>query len=159
MPRFLSTSRYPLALRRWMVCCLMVALPLCGLSASLFQVLGPLHVHRADAVAQVGLDELDGWQDFRRGGGRAVRPRPHTHAHGMFERHRHDPADASVIAIDGAAGADVDALSLAFLSLTFASADGLAWTLPGPAGTAWPVSATPDFESHTGALPERPPQA
>ena len=61
-----SRHRHPFtrAAHRLAVWCLLVALPLYGVSAALVQLLGARHLHAAPAVHAVG--SLHGWHDLRR---------------------------------------------------------------------------------------------
>lgn len=78
-------------LREWAIWWLAFALPLHGMSAVVTQWLGTQHYHRV-AVASAA-------------------QRLHPHHHSAIERHRHQPADATVTAVGdahGAAAADLD---------------------------------------------------
>ncbi len=72
-------------LRQWVLWCLVYALPLQGLSGTLAQWLGSLHLHRGTAVVAAH----------------------HHHDHAAPQRHTHALTDASVVALgpDAAQGA------------------------------------------------------
>lgn len=154
------------AARRWVLWCLLAALPLYGFSAALVQLLGARHVHtQASQTAQTGQDAgaFDGWRDFRRAGVVAdARVLAHTHA--AFERHHHAQDDASVVALDarsaddGAASAGASAADgSATLVLALAGAVGL--RQPAGRSLPWP-HAEPATPAGRDAPPaERPPRA
>lgn len=138
--------------------CLLLALPLCGLSTSLVELLGSRHVHRSVVVA--GDAGMQGWHDFRRGGHPSgARAAAHSHPDGLFERHHHDLADASVVALDGGGPGESDAASTALVSLVFASTNPAWLPVPDKASPAWPERATASFRSQPGNRLERPPRA
>ncbi len=88
---------YPV--RRLIVWCLLFALPVYGLSASVVVLLGSKHFHTSVASELVAPAVLT---DFRRIG-QAVNTAPAAHAHTSFARHHHAPTDASATAVDAAA--------------------------------------------------------
>ena len=148
------------ASHRLIVWCLLLALPLCGLSTRLVELLGSRHMHRAVVVADAG---MEGWQDFRRGGhhgtGAAHAP---VHSHGFFERHHHDRADDSVVALDGeAAGMTVsegDSASAVSVSLVFASTSAADVLDAADGSLHWREGASAAFRSQDGSRLERPPR-
>lgn len=144
--------------RRRIVCCLLVALPLGGLSSSLVELLGPYHFHRQ---VQTSLSALADWQDFRRVDHAVTAGRP-VAGHSALHRHHHAPSDVSVAAVGGRSGDGV-------LGEGNASFDGspLAWALGGeieirpPSVSAchWPgLIAAAEASCDTDPL-ERPPRA
>ena len=177
-----TTARLSPALRRCIAWCLLWALPACGLSACLFELLGPRHLHREVVAASAAVTNPHGWRDARRGdtlrdGPRAepseeAHPHPHVylrahalgHGHGRLERHRHDPDDPSVASWESAggqfAGAELlEGLSAVFGALVFACAAGLSWRRPPAGAPGWPVAAPVFFASFHGPRLERPPSA
>lgn len=87
------------AARRLVIWCLLVAVPVFGVSGRLVELLGPLHVHRAALVSSAA-DPMAGWIDMRRAPGMTTVSHLHSHSHGLFARHHHDRGDADVIALD-----------------------------------------------------------
>lgn len=86
----------------------------------------------------------------------------HSHAHAAYQRHRHDPRDDTVLALDGMSdGTTADAASPAAGSAALPLALAPRWL--------WPVlpEAVPSWRTHRSArwtdaalrLPERPPRA
>ena len=145
--------------RRLIIWCLLAAVPLCGLSTTLAQVVGPNHVHRSAASA---VDSMAGWNDFRRTQQvTTVLPKPHSHS--IFERHQHERDDASVVALDHAAG---DATGSAETStsacagaLSFALASASPWfTLDAPKGE-WSARVQVNLSGRETPPLERPPKA
>lgn len=84
---------------RLVIWCLLVALPVFGVSGTLVELLGPLHVHRA-ALVTAPADPMAGWVDMRRAAGLTTIRNVHGHTHGLFARHHHDRVDADVVALD-----------------------------------------------------------
>lgn len=86
----------------------------------------------------------------------------HVHEHGLFERHLHDPADASVIALDGHGSSHTDALSAAASlgSATLPMAIASLLIVPAPAGrhARWPRPAATAWHSLVPTPAERPPR-
>ena len=88
-----------LSLRGAVLWCLLVALPVYGLSATLVPLLGSMHLHHSSSAES---DPMAGWQDFRRAvHATTVVPQPHSHS--IFQRHHHAHDDASVLSLDHAA--------------------------------------------------------
>ena len=84
-----------LALILWL---LMAAVPLCGLSGAVVELLGMKHFHQQAASGTV--DPMAGWRDFRRALP-AVGVESYGHAHTAVQRHHHATVDATVVALDG----------------------------------------------------------
>ncbi len=144
-----------------MLCLLLVAIPVYGAAATLVGLLGVRHVHLSSAAAGAGTDPMAGWTDLRRAGYKPVAARV-AHHHSAFERHRHMPADATVVALDGGAQTgDGDSGSAPAGSLTHV----LALASVGPFTVPIQVDAT-GLEAAAGSAsqwiadgPERPPKA
>lgn len=82
--------------------CLLVAVPVYGVSGTLVELLGANHVHRQAAlsVTVAKADPMEGWVDMRRASS-SSHGAQHDHSHSVFERHHHDQTDESVVALDG----------------------------------------------------------
>lgn len=163
---------------RWLLAwCLLIALPLCGLSWTLAQLLGPAHFHAIETVAAaVAADPMQGWQDFRRVdhlGDPAFReraradahaqPDAHAHADPTRHHHRHDVETTSVVPI-GADDHDANAgegAAPAGVTLAFVLE---AACLPHPAlheslCAGWPADRAGPIQSCDTRRLERPPRA
>ena len=146
--------------RRFVVCCLLVALPVYGVSGTLVELLGPNHVHRATGASASVTDPMSGWVDMRRGFSTFTALR-HVHTHSLFQRHHHDREDASVVAVDGGSleGAAADdggaGASAHLLALTGAVAVGEGERLRFPWPSAMPVAVLPWLADG----PMRPPKS
>jgi hypothetical protein len=168
-------SARPVAARlvEFVVWCLLLALPVYGLSGTIIQLIGPVHFHRAIdrldlAASLVGTDSNLVLQDFRRADSgvktmSAVERHELSHRQHPFARHRHAPDDTSVVVIDGSPeqalseGDTVASAGSACLSL--AVGNGFRLNAPRCTAFAWRramVSALPDL---TPIPPERPPKA
>lgn len=181
------------AVRRPLLCLLVLALLAYGQSAVLVQLLGPAHRH-AGAAERAGLldataallqqveDLRQRWherlmaQDAAPGDAEAharlhehglahvhaAGAPAHRHAHGVFERHRHDPHDDSVVALDGPAGSLADASAQATAgSAAMPLALAPRWQLPRPAvaQARWPAAEAARWCDAVPELSERPPRA
>ena len=153
------------AVRRALLCLLLLGLLLHAQAGVLRQLLGAAHWHApADAAQQAGW--LDGARAWRQ---QLLAHRPlagahadagHQHHHGGSARHHHGADDTSVVALepgdagqgslsDGAAGSLLQPLGLA---------GPLGWLAGSQAGQGWPHAATPDWRSAGNRQPERPPR-
>ncbi len=153
---------------RWLVLwCLLLALPVQGLSGVLLQWLGAQHRHQAE-VADAGA-LTTGWELRFRSAmagyaspALAFRPaqQPADHGHGVFERHHHAADDASVLALgptepnsdlasDAAQGAAVQPLAVHGL---------LAWHLPATGRSPWALAPSAGWQSQPVSRLERPPR-
>ncbi|MGC4076149.1 MAG: hypothetical protein QM702_03775 [Rubrivivax sp.] len=181
------------AVRRPLLCLLVLALLAYGQSAVLVQLLGSAHRH-AGAAERVDLLDataalLQQVEDLRQRWHERLMPQgaapgeaeaharlhehglahvhaagapAHRHAHGVFERHRHDPHDDSVVALDGAAGSLADASALAAAgSAAMPLALAPQWRLPRPAASeaCWPAAEAARWRDALPKLSERPPRA
>lgn len=100
---FQIRRQIPRAARRFVVWCLLVAIPVFGFSGTLVELLGANHIHRVVAAVSVAnADPMNGWVDMRRASAAATQPAVQPHSHSLFARHHHDRDDTSVIALDGA---------------------------------------------------------
>ena len=95
LPR--TRTHLPRPALRWVVWCLLFALPMLGLSSIAVGMLGSSHHH---AEAQRSASAMRGWHDFRRTA-HAPPSQPAEHAHAALLRHHHAGGDASVVALDG----------------------------------------------------------
>lgn len=138
---------------------LVFAVAVYGVSSTLVSLLGPNHIHRSAASA----DPLSGWQDFRRVSGVRIVPL-HVHSHDGLARHHHVVNDASVVALDAAAGSDGagsdDASRLAGAAVLVLALANVA-ALPALSSTQerWSSIAGPHRAGRTVAPLERPPRA
>lgn len=140
--------------------CLLVALPLAGLSSASVQMLGAAHFHHAAASPTPSV-VMAGWTDFRRADG-AHTTRRQEHSHASWHRHHHAPADPTVASIDGAAADTLLADSspgYAGAVLTWALGARLELHAAGAALTRWPWPEAHRAESVATEPPERPPRA
>lgn len=154
-PARLQVARWAQRLTLW---CLLLALPLQGLSAATTQMLGTHHAHRSMAAVA---PSMDGWQDFRRAPHWSESPRP-AHSHEWFQRHHHAIDDGSVVALDAQSGefaGDVGSGAASAIWLVFSSAGGL--FVPGAAvmRSNWPKLEAAAIQSCDAKRLERPPQA
>lgn len=96
------------SLRTFVLCCLLVALPVVGLAGSIVQVLGVQHSHDRDGPGAGAGDAMSGWQDFRRvvaTSDAAHHGHGHAHGHDDLRRHHHAHDDTGVASL-GSDGAD-----------------------------------------------------
>ena len=147
----------------WLVVwCLLLAVPLYGLSSSITQMLGASHFHRA-ASAQVGeLGAMHGWQDFRRMNHVADAVFA-QHTHDALGRHHHAAGDAGVVEVGadshgeplGDAGVSAGA---AFVFVAGEAVDVVA-TASSTCSAGWAEQGTGPIRSCDTRRLERPPQA
>lgn len=136
-PRAFSGPRVDRWLQRWLLGCVLVALVLHGVTSTVVGLLGSHHLHRAPVTEPAAML----LEDVRRldfSGSMLAAPHAHDdasdHRHASFQRHHHDPADASVHSLDGSAhgdpagGGDTGSAALGALALL---------------ASAWPVLAVP----------------
>ena len=145
--------------KRWVLWCLLLALPLGGLSAATAQMLGAKHLHRGMAVVVVS--SMDGWQDFRRSPHLSDTPRP-AHPHAGFQRHHHGIDDATVVALDAQVGespADVGSGTACAIWLVFSPSGGLDVPQADLMRSSWRRPAVMAIQSCDAKRLERPPQA
>lgn len=146
----------PRSARHLVVWCLLVALPVYGLSGALVQMLGAQHVHLRMAAGQ---DSLAGWEDFRRSlPHRVAAATAHAHGHAAFERHHHAPDDASVSALGGTSSDDAGSSPAGASALVLALAPQAPLPLPGATRADWPSLALLPIHSCDTARLERPPR-
>jgi hypothetical protein len=156
------TAALRASLRRWVLCCLLVALPIYGLSGTLVQLLGPMHFHVAPASAPVTL-AVDLTLDTA-ATSHLTPDQLHelSHRQEAFTRHFHAAADASVVVLDaaGEAGAlDGGASASGSACLVLAIADLPRLGEPSCAPLPWRTGDRPAIAS-ADLLPfERPPRA
>ena len=147
--------------RRWVVWCLIFALPICGESSTIAAMLGARHFHAMKSAHALASPSHAVLVDFRRGD-QVAQALSASHDHSWLRRHHHAAADDSVMALDAVTG-DVNANNGA------AGIDGavvlvLAWfgrIAPWPAHTragAWPVADASPFNSCDSRRAERPPR-
>ncbi|RZL61354.1 MAG: hypothetical protein EOP81_17265 [Variovorax sp.] len=130
------------------------------------EMLGAWHSHKLQSSlsslgADLALDPMAGWRDFRRVQHDGAHAHAHAHAHATGERHHHDHEDWSVVAEEVAGledGASTDRVQTvgAFVCL---ATDGTS-PLPAPAavfGTAWPALGRASVPSPCPWRIERPP--
>ncbi|MEO5737659.1 MAG: hypothetical protein ABIQ82_09395 [Variovorax sp.] len=144
--------------RHLLLWCLLLALPLQGLSAATIQLLGTNHTHRGMAAVA---PFMAGWQDFRRSPHWSDSPRP-AHSHEWFQRHHHALDDASVVALDAQGGespGDVGSSAASAIWLVFPTASGLLVPRAELMEANWPRFSTAAFQSCDAKRLERPPQA
>lgn len=159
-----------------LVWCLVVMLPWLGLGMVQRQALGPLHVHAMPAATSVHTgaealhQALDWWwarvqqqaharqhaQDHAQD---HALSHAHGHSHDGWQRHHHEPGDASVMALD-APGEDLGAQAAAasWLLALGAPAGGLRVAVVAAAGHRWPLADAARFGSWGTAPPLRPPR-
>ena len=151
--------RFQRLARPFVAWCLLVAIPVFGLSGTMVELLGANHIHRQVASADLGV--MSGWIDMRRASGAITVPHVHTHSHTAFARHHHDRDDDTVVALDGGAmqgdGADDGATSGAsqhVLALT----DAVLVASPSPLRFAWLDAAAAAALPWMADVPLRPPK-
>ena len=145
------------AATQWVIWFLLVAIPLCGLSATLASMLGASHFHRDVASSEIG---LEGWTDFRRSD-HVSDGTPRRHTHNFFQRHHHDRNDATVVALDGddgVTGGDSEDGTDALSSLVYIPATDICMPWVIASAVSWPCVRSVSFTSLNSARPERPPQ-
>lgn len=148
-----ARTRQPRPALRWVVWCLLFALPVLGLSSVAVGLLGASHHH---LEAQRSASAIGSWQDFRRTVHALPSP-PADHAHAALLRHHHAGGDASVLALDSSAG---DALQgeAAPVTLMFALGAPSESLLAPPVEVRWPGTAPGAIQRAHARRLERPPQ-
>ena len=148
--------------RRWVVWCLVFALPICSASSTLAAMLGARHFHAATAARAPDRLAPAVLVDFRRSS--EVAPAPTApHLHSWLARHHHGAADDSVMALDAATG-DANASGGGGSATDGAPVLVLAWLAriaPWPVDTlagAWPVADASPLNSVDSPRAERPPR-
>ena len=156
-----ATVRRPLS-QVLVVCCVLVAISLFGLSSTLVSLLGTNHVHTRQARIDSETLVLEDFRRVAHHGRMTARP-SQEHLHSLWQRHRHEAADPSVQSCAAAAAndslsGDVSASALAAIVLMAGAADGLA--VPGlSAAMAWVLSAAQRLPDCDPDPLERPPKA
>lgn len=154
-------------LHHLLVWVLVVALPINGVSSLLAQMLGAQHRHaqivpEAERNAVIDTTGLSPYPSHHHTPNELSHPHLHAHAHMMFERHVHEPADGTVLALGakdsgqdgpGQTNGLSDTMSLQGLR------DGLnapEW-IPVVLRAGWPLYAALAWHSHIVPPLERPP--
>lgn len=151
--------------RRLVAWCLLVAVPVFGVSGTLVEMLGANHAHRSSTISlsQGGADVMHGWVDMRRASIPTAVPRGHSHSHSVFARHHHDHDDDSVIALDGGLlqgeASDDGGASNGSFSHVMALTDLASSALPSVSRFAWLDAAAAAAMPWTADGPMRPPKA
>ena len=136
MQRTQHVSFITATLRRWVLVCLMVTLPLCGFASAMTALLGAQHVHATRSVsarqAQVApaaastlwFDEA-AFQPTRKPLFAHTAGAQAAHAHDSIQRHHHDDprSNSSVLSLDG--GTSYDAARAELNSATTKAAASL----------------------------------
>jgi hypothetical protein len=167
MMRFRARPNPIRLVRRMLVWCLLVTLPIYGISATVTQWLGPLHFHMSPSSID---DELADWQDFRRVdhiSDATIRSHTHSfmsgHSHSELARHHHFAGDPTLIALgaDGHDDAPNDVATSAAMPLVF-----IAVAMPVPTHGAVPTASAPWLSMQLSRIRsadarrlERPPNA
>ena len=141
-----------------MLWCLLLALPLEGLSVATAQMLGANHFHRGMAMV---VSSMDGWTDFRRASHVSDSPR-RVQSHAGVQRHHHAFDDVSVVSIEAQIGEspfDTASGAASAIWLVFAPASGLQVPRADPMRSSWPRPAVAAIQSGDVRRLERPPQA
>ena len=150
--------RHSRSVRRLIVCCLLIALPLGGLSSVMVQMLGASHFHQL--ASPVGT--MTGWQDFRRAA-QLQAATPSVHAHSLFERHHHVRGEVSVVALDGANGdspsGNTAPSEIAPVGLALIANDVVGPRSTGAVAAPWRLLDAARFQSCDLPRLDRPPQA
>lgn len=147
--------------RWWVGCCLLVALPLFGLSGLVSAILGPVHYHASAVPAATDLGPMAGWRDFRRTE-HVADSTFHVHDHSKLGRHHHDATDASLIVVgatehdDGAEGTASGATSIVVLAATTDEVSVVVRPQLA-ADVKWMIPAACTFHSCDSRRLERPP--
>lgn len=171
MPALPTLRQLERTARSLIIWCLLAAVPIYGLSGTIVELLGARHVHATPVLSAVAADTDDvmrGWQDFRRATAGMGHGHQHAsdgshepaHDHSALERHHHDRADASVVALDGgpadAAHADEGGSATATHLLALSSV-----VLPAPAADdqgSWLAVTPPRVATRQPDALERPPR-
>lgn len=141
-----------------MVWCLLLAVPVYGVSGTLVELLGSAHVHRAGSlsVSHDSADPMAGWVDMRRAAA-SVRTGPRVHSHAGLERHHHDRDDADVITLDGGAGDGGSSVESSAHVLAVGEVAAVA--VPVGQRFVWPEPAGASASPWWADAPARPPRA
>ena len=148
-----TRAHLPRPALRWVVWCLLFALPLVGLSSVAVGMLGASHHH---TEAQRSASVVLGWQDFRRTA-HAPPSEPAAHSHAALLRHHHAGGDASVVALDRD-GADALQSEAAPVALMFAFGEPADTLHAEPVVVRWPGAAPGAVQNAHARRLERPPQ-
>lgn len=143
---------------------MLVALGLYAPMAALVGLLGSNHTHGPQARTAPAVLVLEDVRRTHHAGGEMARSPEAAHSHALLQRHRHDPADTSVRALDAAAdddalAAEAGAASAGALTLNVGLADGFALPSIDTASGRWAIAHAPSIRSWGAAPPERPPKA
>lgn len=159
MYRSLS-RRFRRTARPFVVWCLLVAVPVFGLSSTLVELLGANHVHRQ--VASAESDAMSGWVDIRRASGVITVRHVHSHSHSAFARHHHDRDDETVVALDGdgvqGESSDDGGASGGAFSHVLALTDSSAFVAPSALRFAWLAATAAAALPWLADGPLRPPK-
>ncbi len=131
------------------VWCLLLALAVYGVQATIVRLLGSMHRH-VEVVAAL--------EDCRRIVPGAGSAREHHEHHG-FERHHHGADDAGVVALDGAASQGDEGAPSGFAALTLALAPAVELESPAALTFAWPLAPAAEVGNRVSGPPEYPPKA
>lgn len=138
---------------RWVVWCLLIALPVLGLSSAAVGLLGVSHHH---SEAQRSASAMGAWQDFRRTA-HAPPSQLAEHSHASLLRHHHAGGDASVVALDSDA-ADALQGEAAPVTLMFALGALDDTRHAPPVDVRWPGAVPGAIHPAHARRLERPPQ-
>lgn len=145
-----------------MVCCVLVAISVFGVSSALVSLLGTNHSHTRPARSDSATLVLEDFRRLPHHGGAATQP-SHEHFQTLWQRHHHAATDSSVQSLDSVAeneslAGDGTASSLAAIVLIACAVEGLA--VPGPSGSmTWALSGAQLLPGRDPAPLERPPKA
>lgn len=150
-----------------LVWCLLVSLPLMGLSSALTGLLGPQHFHRDALVRSAPPLQLISWlrQVPVLAELRAMRQRAHAEshrtgeAHSHLSRHHHEASDTSVVELDGGGAAEGAATAEPVGLPLLALATGIRLWLIDGLSLAWPQHPAHAYRSAATVRQERPPKA
>lgn len=148
--------------RHIVVGCMLFALAVYGFSTTIVQLLGATHIHRQTAVSA---DPMAGWVDIRRIPyvARTTVSLGHTHTRSLFERHHHDVADETVLALEGpvteGAAGDAGSSSTGSATLVLFVASQLLIDPAGSVELKWRTAPADSFPSRHRERLERPPNA
>ena len=176
------------AIARSLVWLLLLSIAFMGLTVARQQALGSLHMHAdlglrdsstiSSAISSLANEWQSRWrqqQVFGHGylrpyADRDAKPWPtansgraghsaQPHSHDDLERHYHATSDATVLALDGAAGSAEDSANGAMLVLPMLATTSSALVLSALAAREglWPVDGAVSFVSWSVAPPLRPP--
>lgn len=145
-----------------MACCVLVAVAIFGLTSTLVALLGTNHTHTRQARVDSATLVLEDFRRVAHHGGVTSRP-SHEHFQSVWQRHRHDDSDSSVLSLDAGASneslaGDTTASAFTAIVLMACAAEGLA--VPDPSGSlTWPLSGAQRLPGCEPAPLERPPKA